>query len=139
MRLYLLFQEGQKAAQRHCIPEMGLTHALNLHLQTTATTQYHELSLDFMNEKQKPKYQKPCTCRPLVLHAIWGCHWGHETTHPVLNITGQLLSDSSSHFSHVHESSARQSEERLHCVLRSACCPGMSAHHGTTATAKHKP
>ena len=74
LNLYLLFQEGQKAAQRHCIPEMGLTHALSLHLQTTATTQYHELSLDFMNEKQKPKYQKPCTCRPLVLHTIWGCH-----------------------------------------------------------------
>ena len=74
LRLYLLFQEGQKAAQRHCIPEMGLTHALNLHLQTTATTQSHELSLDFMNEKQKPKYQKPCTCKPLVLHTIWGCH-----------------------------------------------------------------
>ncbi len=53
-QVYLLFQEGQQAAQSHCIPEMGLTHPLNLHLQATATAQHCGLSLDFMNERMKP-------------------------------------------------------------------------------------
>ena len=68
LKLYLLFQEGQKATQSHCIPQVGLSHPLNLHLQATATTQHHGLSLDFMNERMNPEV-RPLNlyCRPLVL------------------------------------------------------------------------
>ena len=38
-QVYLLFQEGQQAAQSHCISEVGFTHPLNFHLQATATAQ----------------------------------------------------------------------------------------------------